>query len=242
MTTSSRWSILLLWILLELVRHISMCSIANSTSCLPQVSVLIICALWKILWWNSSRSYVMILWAQSSNISRSPIILRAIGSSQSSLKCIWWHLIMIIKANLPKIVIVIVVWSLRVFGVVIIYLIFIHSWVCLRVSKIVISALISRIIIEIIFFGNFWVSFVLIIIIEVSSCIFWQPYTSIVMLLSMSIGWWFGFVDCDVSNISSGSSSVLNWVIGIMSLISSISWVILLHQLSSATSSCIISL
>lgn len=63
MTRCSRWTILLLRVLLELMRHISMCSKSNSTACLSWVSVLVIGSLWEILRRNCSWNNMLILWA-----------------------------------------------------------------------------------------------------------------------------------------------------------------------------------
>lgn len=49
MATGARGTILLLSILLELMWHVSMCTVANSTSCLSQVPILVVGTLREVL-------------------------------------------------------------------------------------------------------------------------------------------------------------------------------------------------
>lgn len=99
-TTCTWRTILLLRILLELVRHITMCTITYSTPCLSEVSILIIGSLREVLRRNCSWTYVLVLGAETANIGGSSIVLSATGSAKSSLKCIWRHIVLIIETYL----------------------------------------------------------------------------------------------------------------------------------------------
>lgn len=125
---------------------------------------------------------MLILWAKTTDISRSSFILWATCSTKCSLKCIGRHIILIVKSNLSYIILWIIIGALRVFWVIIIKFILIQTWIGLWIPKIIIPTFIPRLIVHIVFLSDLWLALVLIIIIGIGTSIITHLITFIKLI------------------------------------------------------------
>lgn len=140
-----------------------------------------------------------------------------------SLQCILRHIIISIVTNLWNIIVVVIIGPLRIFRVVLINFVFIHGWIGLWVPKIIIPALIPGVVIQVVFFCDIWVRFILVIIFKMWTTLIRHPL----------IGIPDSCILCFL--VSAGINSITNGVISIEPLVSSIAGMVLEHQLRGAS-------